>query len=110
MRISIINLGSSFIKFPIKITKIIFNFIKNTRVPDIGLVVFSLLFLYFTLGYAIQVPYFEKAVLVCIGPIFAWWLRWHTLDKNYRQIAVFWGLVFSCCLIALFLKLFQFFM
>jgi predicted membrane channel-forming protein YqfA (hemolysin III family) len=78
--------------------------------PNLGLVGFSLLFLYWAVAAESAHGHSETAVvlmmslqgsLFCIGPVLAWQLRWGSLDRNYRQIAVFLYVVFGLLLILL---------
>jgi len=91
-----------------RINKRVFKYLRNIRIPNIVMVVFSLLFLYLTFAIANTHANFEMVeviivnvygVLFCVGPILAWLLRWKSLDKNYRQIAVFFYIVFTCLLV-----------
>lgn len=62
------------------------------------------MFLYYALGLCVLKTHPDEGVaarasgvgiLLCLGAISAWQLRWKGLAKNYRQIAVFFYVIFG---------------
>jgi hypothetical protein len=67
------------------------------------LTVFSCIFLYVAFAYAMlhnDLPLKDKGmgsfigIIFCIVPILIWAIKWKRLNKNYRQIAIFFIIVF----------------
>ena len=87
------------------------DFLKRIRMPNAVLVVFSLSFLYFLYIVVGTVAAFhrghpdQKMIVIAaygtpvslfsIGPILAWHLRWKSLNKTYRRVAIFFFIVFA---------------
>jgi hypothetical protein len=84
--------------------KKVFGRLLHRNMPNIGLVIFSLLFLYFVVAfsglrnhpddYKVIIWSIQGAVCSC-GAILVWVDRWRRLDKNYRHIAIFFWIVFG---------------
>jgi len=91
----------------VKVSKII-RYLKKIRFPDIILAVFSLLFLganfaaiveqwYYHRGFSDRASAMQAAILgtlCCLVPISAWAVRWKKLGRNYRDIALFFYILF----------------
>ena len=97
----------------------IFSKLFSVIMSNFVMVVFSLLFLYFVVAVSSCSSLTDdyKCVIwsmqgaVCSGGVILLWLcRWKRLDKNYRQIAVFFWLVFGYFLFLNLCTLFKIFL